>query len=524
MSGPLKRPKPLILTVDDDEMERFLQREVLEPAGFDIIEAKSGGAALHLFSSCKPDLVVLDVMMPEMNGFEVCQAIRALPGGRNTPILMATALDDTDSIDQAYRVGATDFIGKPINWPVLPHHVRYMLRAYDTLKNLIVSQQHLAEAQRIAGIGNFRWLPHTMSIECSAELCRMFGLGDHARSVSVRSLLRRIPAADRRAVIRAVRRGLEGGKIDLDHRVVPPGQEAGTLCLRAEVTTGGDETAYLQGSFQDITERKRIETELATARDQARNADGAKTAFLAAMSHELRTPLNAIIGFSDLIAQQAFGPISEGRYVDYALSSAKAGQQMLGVVVDLLTIAQLEAGRFELAVETMDLAKVAERTVAEFRQTEAGSKHEITVAASGAPGPVSADRRAVKQMLQKLLSNATKFSDEGTAIEVTVDAENGASTRLSVADQGIGITPEMAELVVHPFRQADGRLARKYGGTGLGLSIVNALIERHGGQLTIDSAPNKGTRVSLDFPHPQEDARLQHTMTEQPRATELVAG
>jgi len=185
MTGSLQRPKPLILTVDDDEMERFLQREVLEPAGFDIIEAKSGAQALKLYASCRPDLVVLDVMMPEMNGFEVCQAIRALPGGRNTPILMATALDDTDSIDQAYRVGATDFIGKPINWPVLPHHVRYMLRAYETLKNLIVSQQHLAEAQRIAGMGNFRWLPHTASMECSAELCRMFGFGDRARSVSV---------------------------------------------------------------------------------------------------------------------------------------------------------------------------------------------------------------------------------------------------------------------------------------------------------------------------------------------------
>ena len=522
MSGALQRPKPLILTVDDDEMERFLQREVLEPAGFDIVEAKGGAAALHLFASFKPDLVVLDVMMPEMNGFEVCQAIRALPGGRNIPILMATALDDTDSIDQAYRVGATDFIGKPINWPVLPHHVRYMLRAYDTLKNLVVSQQHLAEAQRIAGIGNFRWLPHTMSIECSAELCRMFGFGERARSVSVRSLLRRMPATDRKAVIRAVRRGLEGEKIDLDHRVALPGAEVLNLCMRAEVA--GDETAYLQGSFQDITERKRIETELATARDQARSADGAKTAFLAAMSHELRTPLNAIIGFSDLIAQQAFGPISEGRYVDYALSSAKAGQQMLGVVVDLLTIAQLEAGRFELMPESMDLPEVAERTVAAFLQTDAGSKHEITVAVSGAPGPVNADRRAVKQMLQKLLSNAVKFSDAGTAIQVAIDAENGAYTRLSVADQGIGITPEMAELVVHPFRQVDGRLARKYGGTGLGLSIVNALIACHGGQLTIDSAPAKGTCVSLDFPRPQEDSRPQRAMTEQPRATELVAG
>src|SRR6266851_2451158 len=203
MPDSFRRKRPLILIVDDDEMERFLQREVLEPAGFDIIEAKSGAEAAKLFAECKPDLVVLDVMMPEMNGFEACQAIRALPAGRNAPILMATALDDIDSIDQAYRAGATDFIGKPINWPVLPHHVRYMLRAHETLEHLTVSQQHLAEAQRIAGIGNFRWLPRTMSIECSEELCRMFGLDDRAGWVSARTLLRRLPAADRRAVLRA---------------------------------------------------------------------------------------------------------------------------------------------------------------------------------------------------------------------------------------------------------------------------------------------------------------------------------
>jgi signal transduction histidine kinase len=524
MTGSIQRAKPLILIADDDEMERFLLRETLEPAGFDIIEAKSGAVALQLFAECKPDLVVLDVMMPEMNGFEACQAIRALPGGRNAPVLMATALDDIDSIDQAYRAGATDFIGKPINWPVLPHRVRYMLRAHETLNSLTVSQQHLAEAQRIAGIGNFRWPPHTASIECSVELCRMFGLGDRAGSVSVRSLLRRIPAVDRGAVIRAVRAGLDGERIDLDHRVVPPGEEVLTLCLRAEVTTADDGTAYLQGSSQDITERKRVEIELAAARDQARSADGAKTAFLAAMSHELRTPLNAIIGFSDLISQQVFGPISQGRYVDYARDTGKAGHQMLGVVDDVLTIAQLEAGRFELVLEPIDLTEAAETTVAAFRQTEAASKHEITVAVSGAPCPVSADGRAVKQMLQKLLSNATKFSPEGTAIRVTISAESGACTRLSVADQGIGVTAEMAELVVRPFRQADGRLARKYGGAGLGLSIVNALIERHGGRLTIDSTPAKGTCVSLDFPSVWENARLRRELTGKPRITELLAG
>ena len=523
MAGSLQRSRPLILTADDDEMERFLLREVLESAGFDVIEAKTGAAALQLFTQCKPDLVVLDVMMPEMNGFEVCQAIRALPGGRNSPILLATALDDTESVDQAYRAGATDFIGKPINWPVLPYRMRYMLRAHETLENLIISQQHLAEAQRIAGIGNFTWPLNSRSVECSAELCRMFGFGDRARSVSARSLLRRIPGSDRRAVFRALRRGLRGERIDLDHRVVRPGEEVRTQCLRAEVTKSDNETPCLQGSFEDITERKRIEVELATARDQARNADGAKTAFLAAMSHELRTPLNAIIGFSDLIAQQAFGPITEGRYVDYARNTGTAGQQMLGVVDDVLMIAQLEAGRFELTLESVDLVQLTETTVAEFRDTDAGSKHEIAIAVSGKPSPVNADSRAVKQMLQKLLSNAAKFSPEGTAISVSIDAESSGRIRLGVTDQGIGITPEMAELVVRPFRQADGRLARKYGGTGLGLSIVNALIECHGGRLTIESAPSKGTCISLDFVSACEEAQPSSDVTQRSGSTELAA-
>src|SRR5260370_16633915 len=120
MPSSFRRARPLILIADDDEMERFLQGDVLETAGFDIVEAESGAAALQLFAELRPDLVVLDVMMPGMNGFEACQAIRALPAGRNAPVLMATALDDIASIDQAYPPAPTDFIGKPINFPVPP--------------------------------------------------------------------------------------------------------------------------------------------------------------------------------------------------------------------------------------------------------------------------------------------------------------------------------------------------------------------------------------------------------------------
>ena len=506
MSDPFQRAAPLILIADDDETERFLQRQVLEPEGFAIIEAKNGSAALEAFNEHRPDLVILDVMMPEMSGFEVCQALRTLPGGRNTPVLMATALDDVESIERAYRVGATDFIDKPINWPVLPHRVRYLLRAHETLRNLVVSQQRLAEAQRIAGVGNFRWFPQSKQVECSAELCRMFGLGERAESFPVRALLRRVPSPDRKAVTDALRRALNGAKVDLDHRVMAANGEIRALYLRAEVSADGDEPAHLQGSCQDITERKRNELELAAARDEARTADAAKTAFLAAMSHELRTPLNAIIGFSEMIAGQAFGPIGQGRYIDYARNTGQAGRQMLDFVVDVLTIAQLEAGRFTLELERLDLAEAAEAIIEEFRESEAGQGRDVALNVSGAPSPVNADPRAVQQMLLKLLSNAAKFSAPGTLIRVTIAGGIDGFTRLSVADQGDGMAPETAAMAIHPFRQVDGRLARKHGGTGLGLSIVNGLIERHGGRLTIDSAPGQGTCVSLDLPAARAEA------------------
>jgi signal transduction histidine kinase len=173
---------------------------------------------------------------------------------------------------------------------------------------------------------------------------------------------------------------------------------------------------------------------------------------------------------------------------------------MLGFVVDVLTIAQLEAGRFELELESIDLVEGAETVLAEFRQTELGRDREVTLAVSGAPNPVNADPRALQQMLLKLLSNAAKFSPPEAAIRVTIAAGGEEFTRLSVADQGTGITAETAAMAVRPFRQVDGRLARKHGGTGLGLSIVNGLIERHGGHLMIDSVPQQGTCVSLEFP------------------------
>ena len=239
--------------------------------------------------------------------------------------------------------------------------------------------------------------------------------------------------------------------------------------------------------------------ELATARDQAESANAAKTAFLAAMSHELRTPLNAIVGFSELITQEVFGPIQK-KYIEFSDSILSAGQRMSGVVGDVLTIAQLEAGTFELEWDDVELSGMVREAVEKFQRAHPERGADIAFASAADDLVVRADLRSVEQMLAKLLSNAVKFSETGTAIGISLGVEKDGAARLSISDLGIGMTEAEAEAAVHPFSQIDGRMARKYEGSGLGLSIVNKLIESHHGRLEIVSTPGEGTEVSLFFP------------------------
>src|SRR5262245_10944651 len=124
----LQRDRPLVLVVDDDMVLRPMMCEILRQRGFAVEEAENGTLALAAFVCIRPDIVLLDVMMPGLDGFATCAALRKLPGGEHTPVLMVTGRNDNESIKRAYEVGATDFIAKPLNWEILTQRVRYMLR------------------------------------------------------------------------------------------------------------------------------------------------------------------------------------------------------------------------------------------------------------------------------------------------------------------------------------------------------------------------------------------------------------
>jgi diguanylate cyclase (GGDEF)-like protein/PAS domain S-box-containing protein len=257
-------PKPLVLVVDDDVSMRLLTRETLEQAGFRVEEAVDGKAGVAAFERLRPDIVLLDVLMPVLDGFGACAALRKLEGGDHAPVLMMTGLDDSDSINRAYEAGATDFITKPIAWPMLGHRVRYLLRANRAFLDLAQSEARLANAQRIAQLGHWEWDLRDDRVQRSGEIYRIIGLAPEALSAAHSSFLDIIYPDDRPLVKDALYAALHRKRpFNVDFRVVRPDGSIRIVHEQAEVHFDGNgKPAGMRGTTQDITERRRAEEQI----------------------------------------------------------------------------------------------------------------------------------------------------------------------------------------------------------------------------------------------------------------------
>ena len=255
---------PLVLVIDDEELARLFVREALEHAGFEVCEASNGLQALEQFASLRPALIVMDVVMPVMDGFSVCAKLRESGDGSRVPILIMTGLDDADSIARAYEFGATDFIVKPMNATILGHRVRYMLRGSIMLNALLRSEARLGLAQRIAKIGNWEWHPSTGRFTVSSELCRLMGIRQQDFGGTKEAFLQIIHEEDRDRVGQALNAILAERKpCDIDHRIILPNGGEFTVNLQAEAVFDDELRAVtIVGTAKDISERKCSEREI----------------------------------------------------------------------------------------------------------------------------------------------------------------------------------------------------------------------------------------------------------------------
>ena len=253
-----------ILIVDDDITARMMASVALEQAGFTVAEAANGQQALDEFAAIRPDLILMDVMMPEMDGYTACQRIRLTDAGAHTPILMLTGLDDLESINRAYEAGATDFATKPINFLLLPHRVLYMLRAKRTADELRASEARLANAQRIAKLGHFEWNVETGQFECSPQIGEIFGLRSGERIDSQEALLRHVFPEDRDVFADMIQTAIhERRRYAVEHRILRGDDTVRTVYQEGEFITGTDRPGlWLSGTIQDVTERRRMEKQV----------------------------------------------------------------------------------------------------------------------------------------------------------------------------------------------------------------------------------------------------------------------
>ncbi|MDR4476798.1 MAG: EAL domain-containing protein [Nitrospira sp.] len=403
----MSQARPTILIADDDPLTRLFVKNALEPAGMAVVEATGGKDALTKFEEEPSDLVILDIMMPEVDGYLTCSRIRSLPRGKRIPILILTGLDDAHSIAQAYQHGATDFITKPVNATILCHHVRYMLRTNNVLHALIRSESRLELAQRIARIGNWDWNPKTNRFAMSNELCRLVGVRPQDFTGTFEGFLSLVHPDDRPLVTGALQKLVaQQTPCDIDHRIVLPNGSDFVIHLQAEAVREEevDEVTVI-GTAQDITERKQAERAI----------------------HQL--------AYYDSLTGLANRVLFKDRLSNAISYAARHDQHLATLFIDL--------DRFKIINDTLGhtvgdllLTRVAERLSESVRQSDSVSRHadhepahalarlggdEFTILLTALPQPEDAGRVA-RRILDSL---AHPFSIEGH--EIFISASIGIS-------------------------------------------------------------------------------------------------
>lgn len=442
-----------ILIVDDNPNNLEVLSETLTRAGFQVAVAIDGESALEQILYFRSELILLDIMMPGIDGFETCQKIKLNPLTWDIPIIFMTALSDTDHKIKGFSLGAVDYITKPFNQEEVIARVRVQLQLRNLtrtlegqnrlLKNEIL-QRERAEASLVSLNQDLEKLVEERTLKLSTTLAKL----KQAQAELMRQ------------------------KEDLEIRVE-------------------ERTAELAKSI----------TEAEKARTEAEQANQAKSRFLANISHELRTPMNAIINYSEMLEEEAEDLGQEGFIPDLHKIQG-AAKHLLSLINDILDLSKIEAGRMEIYPEIFEVNSVINEVLATIQPLVKKNNNILTINCPQQTKIMYTDLTKLRQSLLNLLSNANKFTHNGS-ITLTVSYSVDFAQewiRLEVKDTGIGMTPEQIGKLFRAFTQADASTTRKYGGTGLGLTITKTFCQMMKGDIRVESEYGKGSIFTIHLP------------------------
>ena len=564
-----------ILIVDDRAENLLALEAILEPLGQRLVRAHSGEEALRKLLQHDFAVVLLDVQMPGMNGFETAQLIKSRERTRYIPIIFLTAISkEEDYVFRGYQVGAVDYISKPFQPDVLRAKVAVFVDLFLKQKRLTEQEAMLRESER--RMTELRHMKELLQSEArfreivSTAMDAIVIFDDHERITLFNGAAERMfSCASSAAVGKPISEFLRDvGSVDAVRSAcsgvrarTPPSdgvqEPSGRVTALKGTRVGGEEfpievsISCFDGKegtqytliVRDISERVRQEAAL---RDQARaleqaladlklaneelslrqedleRAMTARSRFYASMSHELRTPINAVLGYSTLLLENIYGPLNE-KQTEGIQRTQRAAKHLLELVNDVLDLSKIEAGKIDLRLQPVAFPTIIEELFVTVRPLADKHGSKLALEHEGPSITIVSDPRRVRQILLNLLSNAIKFGG-AKPIRVTVDRTDDGGVEVSVIDQGDGIPAEDQERIFQEFVQLGKSQLQE--GTGLGLPISLRLAELLRGKLTLDSRPGQGSRFTLVLP-PNADVRrlideekAQPTVDERRRAAE----
>ena len=522
-----------VLVVDDQSAQRLALAAILGDLDVNLVQAASGRDALRCVLQQEFAVILLDVNMPGLDGFETAALIRARPSCEHTPIIFVTAYSDDAHAARGYSLGAVDFILSPVRPDILRTKVSVFIdlfrktaevtrqretlrRQADQLRQLSRASLSIHSARSIEDVLRIA-AEHAVEIigtrQGAALASAHAGVPPVAVAVQAKVLGGRAPAVAGAVISQPLVGAQRSSVAEID--LQPPWTCAKELVdghpmrgwLAAPLTaydgrvfgsvqlsdkSAGEFTEEDESILMQLAQMAAVAVENTLAAE-AREANRLKDEFLSVLSHELRTPLQAMLTWIGILRSDRADATMLPRGLEVIERSARAQVRLIG---DLLDVSRIIRGQLRLETGVVVVVTVIELALETLRPAADAKALTVDWTAPGGDCRIEGDAARLQQVVANLVSNAIKFTPKGgrIAVELQVDA---TQLRLTVLDSGPGIPSEFLPHVFERFRQADTGSARGHGGLGLGLAIVHHLIELHGGRVRAENAPGGGALLSV---------------------------